>query len=159
MRARAWRFDSASGRHPSGPILHASDQLFAHYIYDYRDFRNRELNPNFKFTGTYPIHNFMAQYVHIFNPSMINEFRAGFDLENVAQLGTHRTPGFIESLGIMGMKVNGPNGRALRPDEEGFPLLNISGYVGMGDDLAASNLDNSRTYQFVDNLTLIKGKP
>lgn len=136
----------------------ASDQLFAHYIYGYRNFPDTELNPNFKFTGTYPIHNFMAQYVHIFNPSLVNEFRAGFDLENVAQLGTHRTPGFIESLGIVGMKVNGPNGRPLRSDEEGFPLLNISGYVGMGDDLAASNLDNSRTYQFVDNLTLIKGK-
>ena len=36
--------------------------------------------------------------------------------------------------------------------------MGISGYLGMGDDLAASNLDNSRTYQFVDNVTLIKGK-
>ena len=40
-----------------------------------------------------------------------------------AQLGTHRTPGFIESLGIMGMKVNGPNGRPLARMEEGFPLV------------------------------------
>jgi outer membrane receptor protein involved in Fe transport len=136
----------------------ASDQLFAHYIYGHRDFPNTDLNPNFKFTGTYPIHNFMAQYVHIFSPTLTNEFRVGFDLENVAQLGTHRTAGFIESLGITGMKVNGPNGRPLNTDEEGFPLLGISGYLGMGDDLAASNLDNSRTYQFVDNLTLIKGK-
>src|SRR5215471_14556242 len=73
--------------------FNASDHLFAHYIYGYRNFPDTELNPNFKFTGTYPIHNFMAQYVHIFNPSMVNEFRAGFDLENVSQLGTHRTPG------------------------------------------------------------------
>ncbi|MGA8594488.1 MAG: hypothetical protein WB676_07065 [Bryobacteraceae bacterium] len=43
------------------------------------------------------------------------------------------------------------------PDEQGFPLLDISGYLGMGDDLAASNLDNSRTYQFVDNLTWVEG--
>lgn len=136
----------------------ANDQVFAHYIYAHRNFPNTDLNPNFKFTGTYPIHNFMAQYVHTFSASLTNEFRTGFDLENVKQLGTHRTPGFIESLGIVGMKVDGPNGRPLRPDEEGFPLLNISGYVGIGDDLAASNLDNSRTYQFVDNVTLIKGK-
>ena len=66
----------------------------------------------------------------------------------------------IESLGIMGMKVNGngPNGRPLRKDEEGFPLLGVSGYIGMGDDFAASNLDNSRTYQFVDNVSFLKGK-
>ena len=29
--------------------------------------------------------------------------------------------------------------------------------MGMGDDQAASNLDNSRTYQVVDNLTWIRG--
>ena len=56
------------------------------------------------------------------------------------------------------MKVNGPNGRPLRKDEEGFPLLGIAGYIGMGDDFSASNLDNSRTYQFVDNVSFVKGK-
>jgi outer membrane receptor protein involved in Fe transport len=136
----------------------SKDQLFAHYIYAIRDFPLTEINPNFRFTGNYPIHNFQAQYIHTFSPTLMNEFRAGFDLENVKQLGTHRTAGFIESLGIMGMKVNGPNGRPLRQDEEGFPLLGISGYIGMGDDFAASNLDNSRTYQFVDNVSFIKGK-
>ena len=95
----------------------SKDQLFAHYIYAIRDFPLTEINPNFRFTGNYPIHNFQAQYIHTFSPNLMNEFRAGFDLENVKQLGTHRTAGFIESLGIMGMKVNGPNGRALRQDE------------------------------------------
>jgi len=28
----------------------------------------------------------------------------------------------------------------------------------MGDDMAASNLDNNRTSQFVDNVTFIRGK-
>ena len=63
-----------------------------------------------------------------------------------------------ESLGINGLKVGGPNGRPLRPNEEGFPLINISGYLGMGSDLAASNLDNSQTYQIVDNVIFVKGK-
>jgi outer membrane receptor protein involved in Fe transport len=136
-----------------------NDQLFGHYIYAHRDFPDTEINPNFKFTGTYPMHNFEAQWVHSFSPTFINEFRTGFNLENVAQLGTHTNTSFtIESLGIMGMKVDGPNGRPLKPNEEGFPLLGISGYIGMGDDLAASNLDNSRTYQFVDNVTVIRGK-
>ena len=53
---------------------------------------------------------------------------------------------------------DGPNGRPLRRDEVGFPILSISGFLGMGDSRAASNLDNSRTYQVVDNLTFIKGK-
>jgi outer membrane receptor protein involved in Fe transport len=134
------------------------DQLFSHYIGAHRAFPDSDLNPNFSFTGDYPMHNFQAQYVHTFSPSLINEFRTGFDLENVSQLSTRTNTNFtIQSLGINGMNVGGPNGRPLRADEQGFPLLNISGYLGMGDDLAASNLDNSRTFQFVDNVTLTKG--
>lgn len=136
-----------------------NDQVFVHYIAAHRSFPDTDLNPNFTFTGEYPMSNLQGQYIHSFTPSLLNEFRAGFDLENVSQLSTRTNTNFtIESLGIMGMKVGGPNGRPLRPDEEGFPLLNISGYLGMGDNLAASNLDNSRTYQFVDNLTWVKGR-
>jgi outer membrane receptor protein involved in Fe transport len=139
--------------------LNAKNQIFAHYIYAHRDFPIQELNPNFKFTGNYPIHNFQVQYLHTFSPNLVNEFRTGFDLENVAQLSTRTNTDFtIDSLGIMGSKVGGAGGRPLRKDEQGFPILDISGYMGMGDDLAASNLDNSRTYQFVDNLTLVKGR-
>ena len=43
-------------------------------------------------------------------------------------------------------------------NEEGFPLLTISGFLGMGDSRAASNLDYSRTFMFADNVTLTKGK-
>ena len=136
-----------------------SDQVFVHYIYAKRSFPNRDLNPNFNFKGDYPIHNLEAQYIHTFTPALLNEFRGGFDLENVSQLSTRTNTDFtIESLGINGMKVGGPNGVPLKRSEEGFPLLNISGYLGIGDDLAASNLDNSRTYQFVDNLTWVTGK-
>lgn len=135
-----------------------NDQVFVHYIAAHRSFPDTDLNPNFTFTGEYPMSNLQAQYIHTFTPSLLNEFRGGFDLENVSQLSTRTNTSFtIQSLGINGMNVGGPNGRPLRPDEQGFPLLDISGYLGMGDDLAASNLDNSRTYQFVNNLTWVKG--
>lgn len=134
------------------------DQLFVHYIRAFRNFPDTDLNPNFTFTGTYPISNLSAQYIHAFSPTLLNEFRAGFDRENVAQLSTLTNTGFtIQSLGINGMNVGGPNGRPLRPDEEGFPIINIAGYLGMGSDLAASNLDNSQTYQMVDNVSYTKG--
>ena len=136
-----------------------NNQLFVHYIYAFRNFPVTDVNPNFHFTGTYPIHNIAAQYLHIFSPAVVNELRVGADLEHVKQLSTRTGTDFtVESLGINGFKVGGPNGRPLNPNEEGFPLLLIAGYLGMGDDLAASNLDYSRTYQFVDNLTWTKGK-
>ena len=79
--------------------------------------------------------------------------RFGFNLANVSVLSPRANTNFtIDSLGIHGLNVGGPSGRPLRPDEQGFPVINISGYMGMGDDQAASNLDNSRTFQMVDNL-------
>jgi outer membrane receptor protein involved in Fe transport len=136
-----------------------NNQLFLHYIYAKRNFPNTDLNPNFKFTGTYPAQNMALQYLHVFNPKLVNEFRFGANLEHVQQLSTLTNTGFtIESLGINGMKVGGPNGRPLKPNEEGFPVLGISGYIGVGSDLAASNLDDSRSYQLVDDVSWTKGK-
>jgi len=134
------------------------DQLFAHYIVANRAFPNSGLNPNFSYDGSYPMHNVQVQWVHTFAPTLLNELRGGFDFENVSLLSKRTNTSFtIASLGINGFLIGGPNGRAQRPDEQGFPILNISGYLGMGDSGAASNLDNSRTYQFVDNLTYIRG--
>jgi hypothetical protein len=135
------------------------NQIMLHYIYAYRNFPNRDLNPNFTFTGKYPAQNIALQYIHIFSPSLLNAFRFGTNLEHVQQLSTLTGTDFtIESLGINGFKVGGPNGRPLRPDEVGFPLLEISGFLGMGSDLAASNIDDSRTYQLVDDFTWTKGR-
>jgi outer membrane receptor protein involved in Fe transport len=138
--------------------LGPKDQIFAHVIVGHRDFPLVNINPDFRFTGDYPMSNYQAQYVHTFSPTLMNELRVGANRENVAQLSVRTNTDFtIESLGIHGMLVGGPNGRPLRKDEEGFPTLSISGYMGMGDGTAASNLDNSRTYQVVDNITWVRG--
>ena len=135
------------------------NSLFIHYIYGFRNFPDTDVNPNFRYTGTYPMHNAALQYIHVFSPALVNEVRAGVNLEHVKQLSVRTGTGFtIESLGINGFLVGGPNGRPLTPNEEGFPLLTISGYLGMGDSRASSNLDYSRTFMFADNVTLTKGK-
>ncbi len=136
-----------------------SNQLFVHYIYAKRNFPSADLNPDFKFTGTYPGQNIALQYLHIFSPKLLNEVRVGANLEHVQQLSTLTNTGFtIESLGINGLNVGGPNGRPLKPNEEGFPVISISGYIGVGSDLAASNLDDSRSYQLVDDVSWTQGK-
>jgi hypothetical protein len=135
------------------------NSLFIHYIYSYRGFPFTDTNPNFRYTGTYPMYNAALQYIHVFSPTLVNEARAGVNLEHVKQLSIRTGTGFtIESLGINGFLVGGPNGRPLTPNEEGFPLLSVSGFIGMGDSRAASNLDYSRTFMFADNITWTKGR-
>jgi outer membrane receptor protein involved in Fe transport len=133
------------------------DQLFFHYIYSRRDFPNVDLNPNFYYNSTFPNTSLAAQYVHTFSPALLNEARFGWIKGNVSKLSPRTGTDFtIESLGIHGLTVGGPGGRPLRKDEQGFPVINIDGFLGMGDGGASSNLDNSRTYQFVDNVSLIR---
>jgi outer membrane receptor protein involved in Fe transport len=137
----------------------ASDQVFFHYIYSRRDFPNRQLNPFFFHKdNTFPNTSLGFQHVHTFRPSLINEARFGWHRGNIARLNPRTNTDFrIESLGIQGLRVGGPDGRALRPDEQGIPVLNITGFLGMGDSASSSNIDNSRTYQFVDNVSWIRG--
>jgi len=134
------------------------DQVFAHYIYSARDYPNYELNPNFYFSGNFPNDSFAVQEVHTFNPGLLNEVRFGWQRGNVAVLSPRQGSSFrVSDLGITGMDVGGPAGRPLTAPESAFPVIGISGYLGMGDDQASSNLDNSRTYQWVDNLSVIRG--
>jgi outer membrane receptor protein involved in Fe transport len=134
------------------------DQMFFHYVYSRRDFPNIDLNPAFRYDATFPNTSLAVQHVHTFSPQLLNEARFGWIRGNVSKLSPRTNSDFtIESLGIQGLKVGGPDGRPLRRDEQGFPVINIDGFLGMGDSQASSNLDNSRTYQFVDNVSLIRG--
>ena len=140
--------------------LTEKDQLTFHYIYSGRYFPTVGINPNFYQTDrNFPNSSLGIQHVHTFSPSLLNEFRFGYHMGHIRRIGPRTGTGFkIEDLGINGMLVGGPDGRPLRNDEQGFPTINIEGYLGMGEIAASSNIDNSRTYQWVDNLSVIRGR-
>jgi outer membrane receptor protein involved in Fe transport len=143
------RVDHSFGQH---------DQVFFHYIYSARNFPNTELNPNFFYNATFPNESLAAQHIHTFGPRLVNELRFGWHRGDIRKFSVRQNTDFrIEQLGIMGLRVGGPDGRPLRADEQGFPILNIEGFLGMGDSQASSNLDNSRTYQLVENLSYLRG--
>jgi hypothetical protein len=134
------------------------DQVSFHFVHSARDYPNVELNPFFSYTATFPNSSFGIQHVHTWSATFLNELRFGWHKGNVRKLSPRTGTNFtIESLGITGLKVGGPDGRALRADEQGFPVLAIEGFLSMGDSQASSNLDDSRTYQFVDNVSLFRG--
>jgi hypothetical protein len=134
-----------------------ANQLAVHFLYEYRNFPQTAVNPNFSYTGTYPMFNAALQYLHTFSPVMVNELRLGYDFEHVKKLSTRTNTNFTAaSLGINGFVQ--PNGTPWPPNEQGFPIINISGLIGIGDSSAASNIDDSRTYQFIDNFTWTRGK-
>jgi outer membrane receptor protein involved in Fe transport len=134
------------------------DQIAVHFIYAAKDLPSTDLNPNFFYNATFPNTNFGAQHVHTFSPTVLNEVRFGWIKGHIQRLSPRTNTDFtIESLGISGLKVGGPDGRPLRKDEQGFPVISVEGFLGMGDGAASSNLDDSRTYQVVDNFSVIRG--
>ncbi len=134
-----------------------NNQLAFHFLYALRDFPSRDLNPNFSYVGTYPIYNTGLQYVHTFNARMVNELRLGVDLEHVKQLSTLANTDFTPaSIGINGFVQ--PNGAPWPAPDQGFPVISSSDLIGLGNAIAASNLDDSRTYQIVDNFTWTKNR-
>ncbi len=137
----------------------SKDQAFFHYIYSRRDFPAAELNPFFFYNrNTFPNSSLGVQWVHTFSATLLNEARFGWHRGDINRLSPRTGTDFrIEQLGIQGLRVGGPDGRQLRNDEQGFPVIGIDGFMGMGDSRASSNIDNSRTDQFVDNFSWIRG--
>jgi outer membrane receptor protein involved in Fe transport len=75
------------------------------------------------------------------------------------RLSPRRNSGFtVEGdLGIGGMLIGGPNGRPPNELEIGFPSISIQNFNGFGDSTGGEGIDKSQTFQFVNNLTVIRG--
>ena len=144
------RFD-----HYFGP----KDQVFGHYIRSRRDFPSVDLNPYFSYQGTFPNSSFAVQHVHTFSASLLNEVRFGWNRRQRFKADSEKQLGLHDRIAWHHRAEGGrsESGRPLRPDEQGFPVMNITGFLGIGDSQASSNLDNSRTYQIVDNVSWIRG--
>jgi hypothetical protein len=111
-----------------------NDQIFGHYIYMRRDYPNFDFNPVFRADRTFPNQSAAVQHVHTFSPTLLNEFRFGWQWGNQTTTTPRQNTGFKpDDIGIAGLRVNGPAGRPLVGREAGFPVIDIAGFVGMGD--------------------------
>lgn len=134
------------------------DQIFGHYIYQRGDYPSFGVNPNFLRAHEFNNQSVAVQEVHTFSPTLLNEIRFGYQRGFKFRRSPLSKTGFkIEDLGINGFNIGGPNGRPLSQEESGFPIINIAGYMGMGDSTDGEAQDFSRTFQMVDNLSVIRG--
>ncbi len=88
-----------------------------------------------------------ANWVHTFTPTVVNEFRVGYNRLNFGRVSPRQGTEFSSQLGITGVQA----GRLA-----GFPIFGISGYTGLGDIEPYGNIDN--VYQLVDMLSWAKGR-
>ncbi len=103
--------------------------------------------------------NFMASVTHLYSPTLINEFRFGYNwgLYEFAQMNSH-TPATDLIPGMGGVPFNGtasPNG--------GIPIVMFRGpytdwvsFTGAENDVPS--IERQNIYQLLDNLTKSKGR-
>jgi outer membrane receptor protein involved in Fe transport len=134
------------------------DQVFGSYIYSGGSYPSVPLAVQFPALFTFTNQSVASQYVHTFSATTMNELRLGFTKGTQNKLSPRANTGFtVASLDISGFYVGGPNGVPLAPGEEGFPQINISGYLALGDTTGGNGVDYSQTWQAIETFTKIVG--
>jgi hypothetical protein len=141
-------------------VISTRQKIFGHYLYQGRDNPTTPINSNFPVARLFDNHSMAVQHVTTWSSNILNEVRFGYMRGNLERLSPRAGTGFsvADDLGINGMFVGGPNGRPPSEIEVGFPTITIQGYNGFGDSTGGEAIDTSQTYQFVNNLTVIRGR-
>lgn len=101
--------------------------------------------------------NLAIGYTHIFRPTLINEFRFGFNKLRFSSIFETASSNLSSDAGLQNLQN-------LPPEAWGLPSVNILGYFtglitgSLGPPTPNSQFNNAKTYQFVDNVTLVKGR-
>jgi hypothetical protein len=129
----------------------SQDKVFAHYITDRPDYTNGNLNPNFDVFVVAPATNVAFQYIHLFSPQTLNEFRYGLNKNaSVATNPRSNTSFDLNALGIGNFLVGGT--RPLSSFAEGIPATLIG-----GDRDSGWGIKYGTQHEFSENLSVIRG--
>ena len=145
-------------------LISDKDKLFGHYAFDdvsYSQFYGD--NPNFPYFVAGRNQNAAAQWIHIFGPSVINEFRLGYMRSVDNTLNPRSNTDFnLDALGLSGFRVLNDNNRPFSSRETGLPLINFSNFGNpdngaLGDRDGGNGFDFNNQYEIGDNITLSHG--
>ncbi|HUV96841.1 MAG TPA: carboxypeptidase regulatory-like domain-containing protein, partial [Acidobacteriaceae bacterium] len=136
------------------------DQAFARFSYTHEpQFRPPPLGPildggKFQDDGNMINlgENFAFSETHVFSPTLVNEFRFGYNYGNFAFLQPNYNTDFASSLGLGGV----PYSSSLQTG--GLPTFNVNGVSTFGTIGYLPTKEGENVYQFLDNLTRIAGK-
>src|SRR5579872_1420899 len=135
------------------------DRLFGHYAFD--DIKYGQYygsNPNFPYFVAGRNQNAAAQWIHVFNPSIINEFRLGYMRSVDNTLNPRSNTNFsLAALGLTGLRVLNDNDRPFTPREAGLPPIYFSNFTNLGDNDGGNGFDYNNQYELGDNVTINHG--
>jgi hypothetical protein len=103
------------------------------------------------YATTQPIYMIVTSWTHIFSPTLINEFRFGFNHNYTTRLDPFASQlGLPAKFGIPGIAQNPGNG--------GLPVIHTNVISDFGAHRFAPTIQTTRAIEIEDNLTRIVGK-
>jgi hypothetical protein len=131
----------------------SKDKVFGRFAVDKSDWQANQINPNFPENRISDAYNVATQWIHTFSANVLHEMRFGINNWGDNYLNPRSNSNFdVDSLGIGKFRVAGDGNRKFTAAETGIP--------GIGFTIGDSNgrTDDTYSYQFADNLSIIRGK-
>src|SRR5438034_1072908 len=105
-----------------------NDKIFFRYATNIPFLFQISNNPQFSYRVVARNHNYAGSWLHIFTPTIINEFRAGYVASRDDTFNPRANTDFnVSQLGIKGFNVINDNNRPFTTRETGIPTMSISG--------------------------------
>ena len=99
-----------------------------------------------------PAHQAVLSETHVFSPTLINTARFGWSRLFVNATNFDRGLNLPTQLGIKGVDIPG------QPNSDGLPVLNFTGYTGIGDAGNSPTQIGANNYQLDDDINIVRGK-
>lgn len=131
----------------------ARDKVFGRFAVNSDNWQANVINPNFPEYRVSTAYNVASQWIHAFSGTLMNELRFGINNwgDNFVNPRTN-TDFDLDSLGIGQFRVAGDGNRKFTPLETGVPSMGFT----IGDPNGRT--DDTYSYQFAENLSVIRGK-
>ena len=94
----------------------------------------------------------------IISATVFSDFRYGYNKTHTDFLGPLTNVGFDQRALGLDFRVVGDNNRPLKPNEEGLPIITITGFTGINYVREPGQLDDVYVHEFSESLAVNRGK-
>lgn len=94
----------------------------------------------------------------ILSPTILSDFRYGYNKTHTDFLGPLTNVDFDQRALGLDFRVVGDNNRPLRPNEEGLPIINITGFTGFNYVREPGQLDDVYVHELAESVAINRGK-
>ncbi len=117
--------------------------------------RTPAASPQFTYRVLGRNNNIATQWIHIFSPAIINEFRYGYTTSRDDSFNPRANSDFdLSAIGLDGFRVLTDGNRKLTPREAGLPSISAGNFQGLSEADGGNGFDDNRLHQYSDAVSI-----